>query len=100
MQMPDSWSNRLDIAPVKIEPALQIMVLFVLRKFKRACAAILWARGMVFGWTLFLLPYFMHANSEGSGETARMRRLAFACRLCDNKLAQLIPTYSDVCFFL
>ena len=30
-------------------------------------------------------PYFMCANSEGSGETARMRRLAraFAGRLCD-----------------
>ena len=35
--------------------------------------------------TLRLLPYFMCANSEGSGETARMRRLAwaFAARLCD-----------------
>ena len=39
--------------------------------FKRTCAAI--------------LPYFMCANREGSGETARMRRLAwaFAGRLCD-----------------
>ena len=34
---------------------------------------------------LRLLPYFMCANSEGSGETARMRRLAwaFAGRLCN-----------------
>ena len=34
--------------------------------------------------TLRLLPYFMCANSEVSGETARMRRLAwaFAGRLC------------------
>ena len=32
-----------------------------------------------------LFQYFMCANSEGSGETARMRRLAwaFAGRLCD-----------------
>ena len=39
---------------------------------------------LFFGWTLRLLPYFMCANSEGSGETARMRRLAwaFAGRLC------------------
>ena len=29
-----------------------------------------------FGQTLRLLPYFVCANSEGSGETARMRRLA------------------------
>ena len=34
---------------------------------------------------LRLLPYFMCANSEGSVETSRMRRLAlaFASRLCD-----------------
>ena len=39
----------------------------------------------MFGRTLRLLPYFMWANSEGSGETAQMRRLAwaFAGRLCD-----------------
>ena len=32
-----------------------------------------------------LLPYFMCTNSEGSGETARMRMLAsaFAGHLCD-----------------
>ena len=32
-----------------------------------------------------LLPYFVWANSEGSGETVRMRKLdsAFAGRLCD-----------------
>ena len=38
------------------EPAHGIMALFVLRK----------------------LPYFMCANSEGSGKTAQMRRLAWA----------------------
>ena len=33
----------------------------------------------------FIFPYSMCANSEGSGDTARMRRLAsaFADRLCD-----------------
>ena len=43
------------------------------------------ARCLVFGRTLRLLPYFMWANSEGSGEPAQMRRLAwaFAGRLCD-----------------
>ena len=37
------------------------------------------------GWTLRLLPYFMCANSEGSGEAAHMHRLAWAFtgRLCD-----------------
>ena len=37
------------------------------------------------GRTLRLLPYFMCANSEGSGETAQIRRQAwaFAGRLCD-----------------
>ena len=53
--------------------------------FKRACAAIRWGYMSDFGRTLRLLPYFKCANSEGSGETARMRRLAwaFASRLCD-----------------
>ena len=33
-------------------------------------------RCLIFGRTLCLLPYFMCANSKGSDETARMRRLA------------------------
>ena len=33
---------------------------------------------MIFGQTLCLLPHFMCANSEGSDETAQMRRLAWA----------------------
>ena len=39
----------------------------------------------MFDRILLLLSYFMCANSEGSGETARIRRLAraFAGRLCD-----------------
>ena len=43
------------------------------------------ARCLIFGRTLRQLPYFMCANSEGSGKTARMRRLAwaFAGRLYD-----------------
>ena len=43
------------------------------------------ARCLMFGRTLRLLPYFMCANSEGSGETALMRGLAwaFVVRLCD-----------------
>ena len=40
---------------------------------------------LMFGRTLRLLSYFMCANSEGSGETARIRRLAraFDGCLCD-----------------
>ena len=34
------------------------------------------ARCLIFGWTLRRFPYFMCVNSEGSGETAWMRRLA------------------------
>ena len=43
------------------------------------------ARCLIFGQTIRLLPYFMCANSKSSGETAQMRRLAwaFAGRLCD-----------------
>ena len=71
-----------------IEPAHEIMALFVLRKLN-----LQWhmhnhpvgARCLIFDRTLRLPPYFMCANSEGSGETARMLRLAwaFAGRLCD-----------------
>ena len=41
---------------------------------------------LILGWTLCLCPYYMCANSKGSGETARMHRLAwaFAGRLSDN----------------
>ena len=43
------------------------------------------ARCLIFSRTLRILPYFMCANSKGSGETVWMRRLAwaFAGRLCD-----------------
>ena len=63
----------------KNEPTLEILALFVLRKlilqsqhaqpYSGACC-------LNFGQTLRLLPYFMYVNSEGSGETVRMRRLA------------------------
>ena len=58
---------------------------FVTSLFKRACAAFQWGYMSDFGRTLRLFPYFMCANSEGSGETARTRRLAraFAGRQCD-----------------
>ena len=67
---------------------LEIMTLFVLRKLilqtrKRSHPVGLdvW----FFGWTLRLLPYFIYANGDDPGETARVRRLAwaFAGRLCD-----------------
>ena len=65
--------------------------------FKRACVAIR-ARCLIFCQTLRLLPYFMCANSEGSCETARMRRVAwaFAGRICDtyhNLMSWLILTF-------
>ena len=36
------------------------------------------ATRLIFGQTLCLLPYFICANSEGSGETTRMRSLTWA----------------------
>ena len=58
-----------------IEPCHEILALFVLAH----------AGCLIFGRTLRLFPYFMCVNSEGSGETARMRRIAWdvAGRLCD-----------------
>ena len=64
-----------------IEPAHEIMVLFVLRKLilqTRMRSHPMEARCLIFGRTFRLRQYFMNANSEGSGETARMRRLAWA----------------------
>ena len=54
---------------------------------------------LILGRTLRLLPYFMFANSEGSDETARMRRLAwaFAGRLCD-KYHNLM-SWLNLCFY-
>ena len=43
------------------------------------------ARCLIFGRTPRLRPFFMCANSEGSGQTVWMRKLAWALagRLCD-----------------
>ena len=67
-----NWINQF-------EPSHEIMVLFVLRKLIlqiRMRSYPMGARCLIFGRTLRLLPYFMCANSEDSGETAQMRRLA------------------------
>ena len=64
-----------------IEPVHEIMALFVLRKTHSSNAHAQLSSGarcLMFGQTLRLLPYFMCANSDGSGETAWMRRLAWA----------------------
>ena len=73
-----------------LEPSYEIMVLFVLRKLSlQTRMRSPGARCLIFGRTLCrtvcLFSYFMWANSDGSGETARMRRLAraFAGRQCD-----------------
>ena len=60
------------------EPPHESMVLFVLRTLilQTHTQPSNGARCLLFGQTLRLLPYFICANSEGSGETARMRWLA------------------------
>ena len=55
---------------------------FVNSIFKHACAAIHWGYTSEFLSDLRLPPYFMCANSDDSGETARIA-WAFAVRLCD-----------------
>ena len=64
------------------------MILFVLCKLNSSNAHVQPFRGtrsLIFSRTLRLLSYFMCANSEGSGETAQMHRLAwaYAGRPCD-----------------
>ena len=57
------------------------MALFVLRKpilQMRMRSHPMAAWSLLFGRTVRLLPYFMCANSEGSGVTVRMRRLTWA----------------------
>ena len=85
------------------EPAHEIMVNFVLHKLNSSnthAQPSSGARCLIFGRTLRLLPYFMCANSEGSGETAQMRRLAwaFAGRLCDkyHNLMSWLKWHSEV----
>ena len=87
------------------EPAHEIMALFVLRKLilqtrmrSNPVPLDVWFFG-----TIRLLSYVMCANSEGSGETARMRRLAwaFAGRLCDkyhSLMSWLINVYFNFTF--
>ena len=85
----DLWNGRHDTASTEqlFEPAHAIMAVFVLSEPSSNAHAqpSSGARCQVFGRTLCLRPYFMCANSEGSGEAARMCRLAwaFAVRLCD-----------------
>ena len=84
-----------------IESAHVIMVLFVLRKLilqTRMHRHPVGLENWFFGRTLRLLPYFMCANSEGSGEIAWMYRLAliFSGRLCD-KYHNLMSWLKYVC---
>ena len=70
------------------EPTHEIMALFILRKPILQTPMHSHPAGLdvlTFGRTLRLPSYFMFANIEGSGETARMRRLtwAFAGHICD-----------------
>ena len=72
------------------EPGHEIVVLFAHRKRilqarMRSHPVELGIWCLIFGRTHRLLPYFMCTNSEGSGETAWIRRLAwaFAGRLCN-----------------
>ena len=90
----DQWSKgwRLHVQLYKsyapFEPAHESMVLFVLRKLNLQTHMRSHPIGLdIWFWSdSRLLPYFKCVNSEGSGETARMRRLAwaFAGRPCDN----------------
>ena len=59
------------------------MAFFILRKLILQSRMHSYPVGL-FGRTLHLLPYFMCANSEGYGDTAQMRRVAwaFAGSLC------------------
>ena len=81
----------------------EIMVLFVLRKLIQTHSSNVHtqpssaARYLIFGRTLRLLPYFMCGNSEGSGKTVWVHRLAWAFtgRLCDKYLNLMSSVFKD-----
>ena len=87
------------------EPCHEIMALFVFRNFilqTRMRNHLVRLDVWFFCRTLRLLPYFMCANSEGSGETARMRKLAWAFvgRICDkyhNLMSWHILAFCIIC---
>ena len=66
----------IDYSRSKIEPTHEIMALIILCKLilQTRMQPSSGARCLIFCRTLCLLPYFMCANCEGSGKTARMRR--------------------------
>ena len=65
---------------IAFEPCHEIVVFFVLRKLiiqmRMRSRPVELDVSCLVGSFSRLVPYFMCANSEGSGETARMRRLA------------------------
>ena len=81
----DSNCRRFQQASIMLkgEPSHGIMVLFVLRKL--ILQTRMRSHPVGLGRTFRLLSYYFHTSYEGSGETARMRRIAwaFAGRLCD-----------------
>ena len=72
------FSKAANTIQVIFEPSHEIMSLFVIRKlFSNAhVQPSSGTRCLIFDWPLRLLLYFVSANSEGSCETAWMRRLA------------------------
>ena len=80
------------------------MVLFILHKLTHSlnvhAQPSSGTRCLIFCQSLRLLPYFMCANSEFSGETAWMRRpsWAFAGRICDKyyNLMSFVRTWMPV----
>ena len=88
IKIPREWNDNFLVVVWSLnEPCLESIVFVVLRKLiLQTCMRIHPVRLDV--WCLVTLPllqYFMCANSEGSGDTVRMRRLAwdFAGHLYD-----------------
>ena len=83
--MPLPWKSSLHVIAHLSHLMRLWYFLSSLNSFKSACVPSSVARCLIFVRTLRLCPYFMCANSEGSGEIAQMRRLtwAFTGHLCD-----------------
>ena len=89
------WFVRAKVGPVK---RIWFFEHSVMTNFNCACPAIQGARDLAFCLKVCLDLLLVWASSGGSGETARMRRLAwtFAARICDKYQIRLTRSKCSV----
>ena len=71
-----TW-NASDLRPALTKHMIFLLVAYMRKKLSLNARAHVprRARSPIFGLIIYLLPYLLYARIEGSGETARTRRL-------------------------